>query len=59
MKNMAHIVDGVVVNISVWDGESEWFTPQEVVEIPEGESVAIGWSCVNEKFVNPNQGESK
>jgi hypothetical protein len=59
MKNMAHIVDGVVVNISLWDGESEWLAPQEVVEIPESESVAIGWSYVKKKFVNPNQGESE
>ena len=59
MKIMAHIVDGAVVNISVWDGVSDWAAPQEVVEIPEGESVAIGWSYVDNKFVNPDQGESE
>ncbi len=59
MKNMAHIVDGVVVNISLWDGESEWLAPQEVVEIPESESVAIGWSYLNSKFINPNKEESE
>jgi hypothetical protein len=59
MKNMAHIVDGVVINISVWDGESDWTPAEEVVEVPENEFVAIGWSYMNEKFVNPNQGESE
>ena len=59
MKNMAHIVDGVVINISVWDGQSDWTPAEEVVEVPENEFVAIGWSYMNEKFVNPNQGESE
>jgi len=58
MKNMAHVVNNIVVNISVWDGESDWTPKEEVVEIPEGEFVAIGWSYADDKFANPNQEEN-
>ena len=65
MKKMAHIVDGKVVNVSNWDGQSEWNPIEEVVEIPvveiidevTGESLqypaaGIGWDYVDGVFVD-------
>lgn len=39
----AHIRDGKVVNISVWDGEQEW-KPDETVVLVEGRDVGIGYA---------------
>lgn len=54
MTTWAHIVDGVVVNISVWDGVTPWSTKDTVVQIPDGAGVVIGWSYVDEQFIDPN-----
>ena len=51
-KLMAHIVDGKVVNVSVWDGQSEWTPAEEVVEIPEGLTAGIDWDYVGGEFVD-------
>jgi hypothetical protein len=48
----AHIVDGVVVNVSLWDGESDWAPAEEIVEIPEGSSAGIGWDWDGKKFTD-------
>jgi hypothetical protein len=52
LKTMAHIVDGKVVNVSVWDGVSEWAPAEEVVEIPDGTTAGIGWDYVDGEFVD-------
>lgn len=52
LKIYAHIVDGKVVNVSVWDGESEWTPVEEVVEIPEGVTAGIGWDYIDGEFVD-------
>ena len=52
LKHMAHIVDGKVVNVSLWDGVTEWTPAEEVVEIPEGSSAGIGWDYDGKKFVD-------
>jgi hypothetical protein len=65
LKHMAHIVDGVVVNVSVWDGESKWVPEEEVLEIPTVEyadeetgetryriTAGIGWDYVDGEFVD-------
>jgi hypothetical protein len=68
MKNMAHIADGKVVNVSLWDGVSEWNPDEQVVEIPQDQAAGIGWDYVNgdfvdnrpvETFVIPAQGASE
>jgi hypothetical protein len=43
LKTYAHIVDGKVVNVSVWDGVTAWEPSEEVVEIPEGVTAGIDW----------------
>ena len=50
----ATVVDGQVVNVSLWDGVSGW-QPEagEAVAIPEGEPVGPGWTYTNGSFVAP------
>lgn len=52
MKKMAHIVEGKVVNVSKWDGESDWTPNEEVVEIPEGVVAGIGWDYIDGEFID-------
>jgi hypothetical protein len=57
LKNMAHVVDGVVVNVSLWDGKSDWESSQEVVEIPADSFAGIGWDYVDGEFVDNRPAE--
>lgn len=52
IKKMAHIVDGKVVDVSLWDGVTEWQPEDEVVEIPEDSYAGIGWDYDGKKFVD-------
>ena len=49
---MAHIVDGKVTNVSLWDGVSPWAPEEEIVEIAEGVTAGIGWDYDGETFVD-------
>jgi hypothetical protein len=50
LKRFAHIVDGKVVNVSLWDGVSAWEPAEEVVEIPEGVTAGIDWDYIDGEF---------
>ena len=50
--NYAMVRDGVVVNIAVWDGESEWATDGFQV-FPLAEGVRIGWVFADGEFIAP------
>jgi hypothetical protein len=52
MKTMAHIIDGKVVNVSLWDGESEWNPSEQTVEILEGSVAGIDWDYIDGEFVD-------
>lgn len=52
MKKMAHIVDGKVINVSKWDGETPWSPAEQVVEIPEGVTAGPGWDYMGGVFVD-------
>lgn len=52
MKRMAHIVDGKVVNVSLWDGATPWTPAEEVVEVPGGTTAGIGWDYVDGQFAD-------
>jgi hypothetical protein len=52
LKTYAHIVDGKVVNVSLWDGESAWEPAEEVVEIPKNVTAGIDWDYVDGEFVD-------
>jgi hypothetical protein len=49
IKTYAHIVDGKVVNVSLWDQEPE---DETLVEIPEGSSAGIDWDYTDGEFVD-------
>jgi hypothetical protein len=52
LKTFAHIVDGKVVNVSLWDGKTEWTPAEEIVEIVEGVTAGIGWDYDGKKFTD-------
>jgi len=64
VKYMAHVVEGKVVNVSFWNGISEWSPIEEVIEIPtreyqdaEGNNqirplAGIGWDYIDGEFVD-------
>ena len=48
----AVVVDGVVVNMALWDGVNEW-GPEEGVVLPAWEYVGIGWLYDGTEFIAP------
>ena len=57
MARYAHVVDGVVDNVSEWDGETAW-SPGDGVDLhqlPDGSPVAIGWTWDGSVFSDPSQ----
>ncbi|WP_312293248.1 tail fiber assembly protein [Atlantibacter hermannii] len=48
----AVIKDGIVINIVVWDGETEW-QPDEGYAVKTDGSVGIGWLYDGETFTPP------
>jgi hypothetical protein len=51
-KTYAHILEGKVVNISLWESIPAIETDEELVEIPEGSTAGIDWDYVNGKFID-------
>ncbi|PRX32252.1 hypothetical protein B0G75_104273 [Paraburkholderia sp. BL18I3N2] len=58
--NYALVENGVVVNVIVWDGHSDWQPPngQTVVQIPDGVYAGIGSTYSNGTFGEPPQPSS-
>jgi hypothetical protein len=62
LKAYAHVIDGKVVNMSVWDGVQDYTPPDgaTMVETPhyldeDGEpraTVGIGWDYVDGEFID-------
>ena len=52
LNTYAHIVDGKVVNVSIWDGKAPYTPDEELVEIPEGTTAGIDWDYINGEFVD-------
>jgi len=52
MKTWAHVVDGKVINVSLWDGETDWTTAEQIVEIPEDSHAGIGWDWDGKEFID-------
>lgn len=49
----AIVVDGIVTNVVLWDGEATWQTDGESVPLPDGSPVGIGWSWDGSEWVAP------
>lgn len=52
-KTYAVIENNTVVNVVLWDGESEW-SPDNGVAIPAADGVGIGWSYADGAFTAPD-----
>ena len=52
LKTYAHIVNGKVVNVSVWDGVAAYNPIEEIIEIPEGVIAGIDWDYKEGKFID-------
>lgn len=53
MKELAVVNNGKVSNIILWDGSSSDFFKEvdgEIIEIPEGVKISMGWGYDGEKF---------
>lgn len=57
-KIYAVVNNGVVVNIAVWDGESEW-KPTDGIAVLAEEGVCIGWLYDGEKIIKPADTETQ
>lgn len=53
MNKYAHIENGIVTNISLWDGETAWDPGCDLVKLDEGSAVDIGWEYRDGAFVTP------
>lgn len=53
MDNYAEIVDGIVVNVSIWDGETPWSYRGELVKLNDGIIAGPGWAYVEGVFAPP------
>jgi hypothetical protein len=52
INNYAHIVDGKVVNVSLWDEETPYTPDEELVKIPEGSTAGIDWDYIDGEFID-------
>jgi hypothetical protein len=52
LKTYAHVLDGKVINVSLWSQEPILETDEELIEIPEGSTAGIDWDYVGGKFVD-------
>ena len=53
VKRYAIVSGGQVVNVTLWDGETEWAPPEGQEAIPCPEEVGIGWSYADGDWTAP------
>jgi hypothetical protein len=54
MKTYAILENELVTNVIVWDGLSDYGV-EGLVEIPDFSQAGIGWSYINEEFVDTRE----
>lgn len=52
LKTYALVKESKVFNLVVWDGESEFTPEEELVEVPAGITIDIGFDYVDGDFVD-------
>ena len=53
MENVFAVIEaGIVVNVVIWDGETEWPHEGEAVLIPKNSSAGIGWDYIDGEFID-------
>ncbi|MDR5812023.1 MULTISPECIES: hypothetical protein [unclassified Caballeronia] len=53
MNRYAVVSDGVVTNVVLWDGTSEWETSSDAVLLPPDSPVSEGYSYTAGEFTAP------
>ncbi|OXI70113.1 hypothetical protein CFB81_16375 [Burkholderia sp. AU28863] len=58
VSNYAVVENGLVTNLVVWDGETEWTPPEgsTVVLVEPGTFVSIGYTYDGKTFAEPENG---
>jgi len=54
----AHIIDGTVVNVIVWDGETDLGLDGELVNVDDT-PCGPGWTVVDGEFIAPPEPEEE
>lgn len=52
LKKYAHVVEGKVVNVSVWDGKETYESEQELIELASDSLVGVGWDYSDGDFTD-------
>jgi hypothetical protein len=53
IKRYAEIENDLIVNVSVWDGETIWETGKEIIELPDDSAMGIGWQRIKGVWQEP------
>lgn len=52
--NYAQVINGVVVNVVLWDGATEYTVDGELILLGDDSPVSIGWLYDGSTFTDPN-----
>jgi hypothetical protein len=53
VKRYAHLEGDLVINVSLWDGVSDWNPGCEIVELADDSPVGPGWTREGNDWVAP------
>lgn len=53
MSRYAVMKGDEVVNVALWDGETEWKPDGEIVQLPDDSPVSAGWTRSGNDWVAP------
>lgn len=53
MNKYAIVINGTVVNVALWDGETDWQPDGEFIQLDDDSRVGPGWAYVEGTFVEP------
>ncbi|MTV59043.1 hypothetical protein GM547_13415 [Streptococcus pneumoniae] len=49
----AIVIDGAVVNVVIWDGNTEFNPGGELIALPDDSAVSPGWTLVDGEWLEP------
>lgn len=44
--------DGIIANTVAWDGETDWFNNQQLIDLADWPGVGIGWKWTGSSFID-------
>lgn len=54
IQRWAHMRNGVVENVSLWDGETvTWTPPSDVEMVLAPDHIGIGWTLAGDEWIAP------